>query len=124
MLINIKYVANKLSYFCLTKWDREINLQTFQTQNPIPTADFFSEDAFEEADITTSLDVKGLILYFIVPGVQTAYVTGPYFAREYKNLNMRRNSVINKGLNIAYFQQVSAPTWNCDMLTLTILYDV
>lgn len=41
MLINIKYVANKLNYFCQTKWNAEINLQTFQTQNLIPTAGFF-----------------------------------------------------------------------------------
>lgn len=51
MLINIKYVANKLYYFCYfcpTKWDGEINLQIFQTQDITPTADFSSEDAFEK----------------------------------------------------------------------------
>lgn len=40
MLINIKYVANKLNYFCQTKWNGDIN-QIFQAQNLIPTAGFF-----------------------------------------------------------------------------------
>lgn len=41
MLINTKHAANKRNYFSPTKWDGEINLQTFQTQNINPTADFF-----------------------------------------------------------------------------------
>lgn len=59
-----------------------------------------------EADITISFNAEGLILYHMVPAVQTAR----HFATECKNLNMKRISVIKKILNIAYFQQVSAPT--------------